>query len=36
MAGTLATTGLLLGAYLWAPREPGEATTLAAAGSYKN
>lgn len=32
MAGTLATTGLLLGAYLWAPREPGEAATLAARG----
>lgn len=29
VAGTLATTGLLLGAYLWAPREPGAAATMA-------
>ncbi|GAA0548109.1 VanW family protein [Actinomadura livida] len=28
MAGTLATTGLLLGAYLLAPRDPGAAATL--------
>ncbi|MGP4021817.1 VanW family protein [Actinomadura sp. 3N407] len=32
MAGALATTGLLLGAYLWAPREPGAAAALAVPG----
>ncbi|HEY8481089.1 MAG TPA: VanW family protein [Spirillospora sp.] len=34
MAGALATTGLLLGAYLWAPREPGDgAAALAIRGA---
>lgn len=32
MAGALATTGLLLGAYLWAPREPDTAAALAVPG----
>ncbi|TDC70291.1 hypothetical protein E1200_05660 [Actinomadura sp. GC306] len=32
MAGTLATTGLLLGAYLVGPREPGAAATLTVRG----
>lgn len=32
VAGTLATTGLLLGAYLWAPRGPGTSATLAVRG----
>ena len=32
VAGTLATTGLLLGADLWAPREPAAAATMAVHG----